>query len=67
MAHHIEDGKLQLLSMDTKIDGYDTNGLSKYIYERIKNNFEIEATLNELGYKSRFIEIIKNTLDELGF
>ncbi|MEG1994819.1 MAG: hypothetical protein RR255_00095 [Bacilli bacterium] len=53
--------------MDTKIDGYDTNGLSKYIYERIKNNFEIEATLNELGYKSRFIEIIKNTLDELGF
>ena len=44
-AHHIRNGMLQPLSEDSKVSGYDANGIAEYLYIYLRNHFGIDEML----------------------
>lgn len=68
LAHHIKTGMIQPLGDNAEVKGYDTNGMSIWIYTYMRNHFPIDEMLKEYGdTKERFMEELECALDEIGF
>lgn len=68
LAHHLRDGTIQPLAENIEVKGYDTNGISEFIFKFISNQLPL---LEMLEYrevdKEEFRYEIENSLKEIGF
>lgn len=67
MAHFIKSGMVQKLGDDLKVKGYDTEGITEYLWMWLNTQFPLEDALQ--GYevsKKAFTGEIEDALDELG-
>ena len=68
LAHHIKNGFIQPLQDNAKVEGYDKEGLSEYLYLYLRNHFEIDELLeNYDDTKEHFVEELVEALDNIGF
>lgn len=68
LAHHLRDGTIQPLAENIEVKGYDTNGISEFIFKCISNQLPLLEMLEyrEVG-KEEFRYEIENSLKEIGF
>lgn len=67
LAHHLKDGMIQPLSSESTVEGYDANGLAKYIYFVMNNKFNLSEMFDEFDIeKDNFIDELEYALDDIG-
>ena len=68
LAHHLRTDMIQPFKKGTEIEGYDTKGLTEYLYRCLLQHFPLEEMLSEYDYDSSFFqEIIRTALVDIGF
>lgn len=68
LAHHIKTGMVQGLGAEFKVEGYDTEGIAKYLWLWLNTRFPLADALQ--GYdlaREDFVGEVEIALDELGF
>lgn len=68
LAHHMMNGMIQPLEENIEVKGYDTNGISEFIFKWLSNQLPL---IEMLGYcevdKEEFRYEIESALKEIGF
>lgn len=68
LAHHLRGGMIQPLAENIEVKGYDTNGISEFIFKWISNQLPIVEMLEYCEVdKEEFIYEIESSLKEIGF
>ena len=68
LAHHLRTDMIQPFEEGTEIEGYDTNGLTEYLYLYLTQHFPLEEMLNEYDYDPGFfLEVVRAALEKIGF
>lgn len=67
-AHHLKSGMIQPLQRDAVVEGYDSEGIAKYLMKKLSAIFPLEEMLEDYDIeKARFEEEIDFLLDDIGF
>ena len=68
LAHHLRTDMIQPFKKGTEIEGYDTNGLTEYLYRCLSQHFPLKEMLKEHDYDSSFFRVvIQAALEDIGF
>lgn len=69
LVHHLDyDMMIQPISKSVKIEGYDAEGLTAYLFRYLKYQFPIEQFCNDYDVSERsFCDEITDALREIGF
>ena len=68
LAHHMMNGMIQPLSENIEVKGYDTNGISEFIFSWISRFYPIDEMFEDYEVdKKEFVSEIECALDEIGF
>ena len=68
MAHHLNTGYIQPISNKSSIKGYDTEGLSEWIYEYLRLSIPLTDMLDDYDVEpSEVKDAIIEALEEAGF
>ncbi len=68
LAHHMMNGMIQPLSENIEVKGYDTNGISEFIFKWMSNQLPLIEMLEYCEVdKEEFRYEIESALKEIGF
>lgn len=67
-AHHLKSGMIQPLKRDAVVEGYDPEGIAKYLMEKLSAIFPLEEMLEDYDIeKEKFEEEIGFLIEDIGF
>lgn len=68
MAHHLRNGMIQPLGENIEVKGYDTKGISKFIFSWISRFYPIDEMLEDYEVDEKeFKSEMECALEEIGF
>lgn len=67
LAHHLRDGSIQPLAKSDSVEGYDAEGLAKYLIRVLKSHFPIDDMFEDYDIDiDNLQKEIEYALDDIG-